>query len=94
MGDKNWKKEGGIMPYIKCQLTRRIFDAMIHRQKGLLRKTGHLNYFLFKLAKETCTNYESYRNFIGELEAAKLEIYRRQIAPYEDEKIKDNGDVE
>ena len=49
---------------------------------------------LHKLAKETCGNYEDYRNFIGELESAKLEIYRRLVAPYEDKKIKENGDVE
>ena len=56
--------------------------------------TGNLNYFLFKLAKKSCSCYADYAAFIGELEAAKLEIYRRQIAPYEDKKIKENGDVE
>jgi len=30
---------------------------------------------------------------LGSVEAAKLEIYRRLIAPYEDTKIKENGDV-
>lgn len=30
---------------------------------------------------------------IGALEAAKLEFYRRVVAPYEDKKIFDNGDV-
>ena len=31
---------------------------------------------------------------IGALESAKLELYRRSIALYEDTKIKENGDVE
>ena len=30
---------------------------------------------------------------VGVLECAKLELYRRMAAPYEDEKIEDNGDV-
>ena len=30
---------------------------------------------------------------IGALEAAKLEFYRRVVAPYEDQKMLDNGDV-
>ncbi len=29
---------------------------------------------------------------IGVLESAKLELYRRMIAPYEDVKMKENGD--
>jgi hypothetical protein len=36
----------------------------------------------------------SYKNFIGELEECIAEIRRRLLAPYEDEKIKQNGDVE
>lgn len=62
------------------------------------RLTGNLNYFLFKLCKEWIKlngeSYANYQDFIGELEAAKLEIHRRQIAPYEDKKIEENGDVE
>jgi hypothetical protein len=30
---------------------------------------------------------------MGVLESAKLELYRRKIAPYEDDKIAENGDV-
>jgi len=57
---------------------------------------GNLNYLLFKLCKEYMKegeSYSAYKNFIGELEMAKLEIYRRLVAPYEDKKIKENGDV-
>lgn len=55
--------------------------------------TGNLNYILYKLCKKHCVIYEDYRNFIGELESAKLEIYRRLVAKYENQKIKDNGDI-
>ena len=84
------------MPYIPDKKVRKELNELVITfiGTGLDDNTGKLNYFLFKLAQLTCLNYRDYRNFIGELEAAKLEIYRRQIAPYEDEKIKINGDVE
>lgn len=84
------------MPYIPNETMRRALDEIVKlfRKRSVFKITGNLNYFLFKLAKESCDNYASYRDFIGELEAAKLEIYRRQIAPYEDKKIIENGDVE
>lgn len=84
------------MPYIPNKKVRKELDELVFAfiGTGLDDNTGKLNYFLFKLAKCSCINYRQYRDFIGELEAAKLEIYRRQIAKYEDEKIKVNGDVE
>ncbi len=85
------------MPYIKDGKIRQQLDKVVWKfQIALSMKpiTGQLNYFLFKLAKKECHTYKEYRNFIGELEAAKLEIYRRQVAPYEDEAKKRNGDVE
>ena len=36
---------------------------------------------------------DNYKNFIGELRQCANEIERRMLAPYEDEKIKENGDV-
>ena len=83
-------------PYIKEEDRNEMQDAYETLKKQIRARgsiTGVLNYLLFKLAKDYCTCYEDYRDFIGELEAAKLEIYRRLAAPYEDEKIKENGDV-
>ena len=85
------------MPYIKEEDRNELIDAFeslykVIRCNGSI--TGSLNYMLFKIAKRYCTCYSDYRDFIGELESAKLEIYRRLIAPYEDLKIKENGDVE
>lgn len=84
------------MPYIQNYEDRGKLNVMVKRFTHCfgLNFTGHLNYFLFKLAKTQCKRYSDYAAFIGELEAAKLEIYRRLIAPYEDKKIEENGDVE
>lgn len=38
-------------------------------------------------------SYQAINDVIGALEGAKLEFYRRLAAPYEDSKIKENGDV-
>ena len=38
-------------------------------------------------------NYQALNDAIGALECAKLELYRRVVSPYEDTKIKENGDV-
>jgi len=59
--------------------------------------SGELNYLLTILCKEYLEvhgeKYATYNDIVGALEGAKLEIYRRKIAPYEDKKIKENGDV-
>jgi hypothetical protein len=53
-----------------------------------------LNYVLFAYCKHMIKpSYANYKNFIGELEECVAEIRRRLLAPYEDKKIVDNGDV-
>lgn len=38
-------------------------------------------------------NYAKFNELIGALECCKLEMYRRMIAPYEDDKRDSNGEV-
>jgi hypothetical protein len=59
---------------------------------------GDLNYILTKacnayLNRLLVKNYQGYNDVIGALECCKLEMYRRSIAPYEDNKIAEHGDV-
>jgi len=59
-------------------------------------KPGTLNYIITRMVVWYLgenPNYEKYNSAIGVLECAKQELYRRQIAPYEDEKCEQNGDV-
>jgi hypothetical protein len=37
--------------------------------------------------------YQTFNDIIGALEGAKQEFYRRIVAPYEDKKMIENGDV-
>lgn len=68
-------------------------------------RAGHLNYIITVLIKRFYTKldsklgklglrYADYNEILGLLECAKLEFYRRQIAIYEDKKIKSEGDVD
>jgi len=81
------------MPYIKNKKQRKVINRIIKLFAHEITPNGNLNYFLFGLSKKYCLSYEDYKTFIGELECAKAEIIRRQLSPYEDEKIKKNGDV-
>lgn len=58
---------------------------------------GELNYAITRQVhsyiRQHGQRYETYNAVIGVLEAAKLELYRRLVAPYEDSKIQQNGDV-
>ena len=39
------------------------------------------------------SSYHAYNEIIGVLECVKQEFYRRMVAPYEDKKCEENGDV-
>jgi hypothetical protein len=56
---------------------------------------GHLNYTITKILLETTgkVSYARLNEIVGCLECAKLEYYRRKVAEYEQQKIKENGDV-
>ena len=79
------------MPYISTE-DRNDLD------NGAMPETaGELNYMISALLDDYLVgkgkNYANINEVIGMLECAKLELYRRVAAPYEDEKIDQNGDV-
>lgn len=60
---------------------------------------GVLNYTITRLLQGVLKlidepKYTKFNTALGILEGVKLELYRRQVAPYEDKKIAENGDVE
>jgi hypothetical protein len=79
------------MPYID-QASRDAIDS------GEIPNTpGELNYLLtvtvLEYIRDKGESYTAYNDALGALEGCKLELYRRHVAPYEDEKIVKNGDV-
>ena len=81
------------MPHIK-KLKRYNFIEPIKELNKCIDDVGELNYVITRLCDEfTDRKYRSYNDVIGVLECVKLEMYRRVVAPYEDEKREINGDV-
>jgi hypothetical protein len=88
------------MPYID-RLGRDGIEPMIDFMglavSGCLDHPGKLNYIITKLIREYVNingeSYQHYNDAIGVLECIKQELYRRKIAPYENKKITENGDV-
>ena len=64
---------------------------------GKPETAGELNYAVTRLVdrylSEKGLRYQHVNEAIGVLECAKLELYRRIAAPYEDKKIREEGDV-
>jgi len=84
------------MPYLKDEPERKELDRAVDllRDLGAHRISGQLNYVLFALCRRYVPkSYEGLRNFLAEIHEAECEIRRRILAPYEDQKSKENGDV-
>ncbi len=80
------------MPYIT---QKRRADFRVYASAP--ETAGELNFLFTDLAlsylDNNGTSYQSFNDIIGALEGAKLELYRRKVAAYEDSKIAENGDV-
>jgi hypothetical protein len=90
-----WRSRRGInMPYIKWEDRKRML-AVIETMKAVgVEANGDLNYILYAFCKDYIKpSYNNYKNFCGELRQCATEIERRILAPYEDVKIKENGDI-
>ena len=84
------------MPYIK-QEQRIDIDAVIHQLAPLIKDAGTFNYAVTRLShlyiKEKGLRYANLNELIGAMECMKLELYRKIAAPYETEKLVENGPV-
>jgi hypothetical protein len=84
--------EGNRMPYISA-------DARARLDRGGRPETpGELNYAITRLVDDYLIQrggikYAHLNEVIGAIECAKLELYRRVAAPYEDQKLSESGDV-
>jgi hypothetical protein len=89
------------MPYIKQEERKkyeRVLSDLVHLLEEIPEENrdGHINYIVTVLLKRLYRppTYRRYNRAIGVLECIKLEFYRRIVGHYEDEKIRENGDVE
>lgn len=80
------------MPYV----LQKIRDELSLIGELSVNDAGELNYCITTLIVNYLGMVPKYADFneaIGVLECAKLELYRRMVAPYEDTKCAENGDV-
>lgn len=91
------------MPYIKKEQRKKIDTGIADLSSAIINLNtesiaGSLNYTITKLVGEVYgpiekLKYHDFNEIIGMLECCKLEFYRKQAAPYEDIKLKENGSV-
>lgn len=78
------------MPYVEQSLR----GGLRPTSEYLATNAGELTYQFYALAVGYgASRYAEFAEVVAALEAAKLEFYRRHVAPYEDRKMLENGDV-
>ena len=90
------------MPYIKNE-DREKFKYVLSEAVAVLQnngcsevKSGELNYVISSMVWSLFDSKPSYTNgnmLVGVLECVKQEFLRRRLNDYENEKIKENGDI-
>lgn len=87
------------MPYIKQQ-DRDLYDGLIRDIRENLKihnnHPGELNYIITSIlcgALVDGVSYTKVNELVGVLECAKQELYSRIARPYEDMKMKENGEA-
>lgn len=86
------------MPYIPKE-DRVVLDKWIAEMPwpGEFIGVGALNYVITSImvewVKAVGKNYSTMKDVLGTLDAVGKEFYRRVVAPYEDDKRKEHGDV-
>ena len=91
------------MPYIKSEDREQFEDAIddivgyILEETSETSRAGMLNYVFSKVISELLDaegiTYNRLNTYVGMLECAKLELYRRVAVPYENKKMHTHGDV-
>lgn len=90
------------MPYIKQEM-RPAIDAELDRLVKTINNIvgeddkllkGVMNYTITTLVNKVYVvdSYSNFNDVMGMLKGVDLEFYRRRVAPYEDQKIFENGD--
>jgi len=89
------------MPYIKRE-ERSVYQEHIAELARLvpnerMSRPGHMNYIISLLLNKVYGSdirYADHNEIIGLLSCVQAEFYRRYTAPYEDEKVISEGDLE
>jgi hypothetical protein len=88
------------MPYIKQERRAAIdpdLQKLIKFLKAIGMKKGDMNYVMTKMCQEYVAHhgksYDHLSDVTGMLNDVKTEFERKVVAPYEEEKIVENGEI-
>ena len=82
------------MPYVTQDVRRRLASILEEMKKCEVKPNGELNYICFAYGVRTVNpSYNNWKAYISELQFCADELKRRYLDPYENEKIKENGDI-
>lgn len=89
------------MPYIRTG-ERQQYQAALDEIARLVPqdrqlRPGHMNYVISLLIRKVYGDrlrYADHNEVLGVLQGVSLEFYRRHTAPYEDQKIAEEGDLD
>ena len=83
-----------MSPYIPIELRNKIPETPGELNHQLTRDiTSYLTRKVGRTPHQLEPNYTDWNEVLGVLTAIIQEVYRRKIAPYEDEKKEEHGDV-
>lgn len=86
------------MPYID-KMSRQNISGRLNEviYPSSIETAGDLQYAIAVIIKSYMQRkelkYQTCNDVMGALAGAQMEFYRRTVAPYEDQKIEENGDV-
>lgn len=85
------------MPYISNKRIAALWGDSLEDRDDWMKCSGELNYKVTELINDYLVrfglSYQTCNDIVGALDNAKSEFKRRVQDPYEDRKIKENGDV-
>jgi len=83
------------MPYIDQERRKKLmWVESALEDVGIDMTAGDLQYVIAAAIKHIAPyNYQTMNDVMGALAGAQMEFYRRTVAPYEDQKIEENGDI-
>ena len=90
------------MPYLKQERRQELYpliskvagEIQAAVESGIGKRGGEVNFVICSLVDMLYDrNYTELSAAIGDVECAKLEVYRRVLGNYEDQKIIEHGDV-
>jgi len=88
------------MPYIKQELRHKLENSIISTARSLSNlewKKGNVNFAISTILKlwiqEKGISYDILSDITGVLNDVKTEFERKVVAPYEDNKEKENGEI-